>query len=442
MSKGGQTILRRRAQFAKPNVDQPALARSTTDWQAYRATLLVLLAFAVYLDVPLMSGGRMLVPSFTTVALVPILFLTVRRNITSIDQFFVSKVIFVLLVSMALSPGYKYLIEKGFSLAQFCVALAVLVMTVRLMKQLRPEVLERTLLIIWVSLIVGSVLEITGVLRDASDAFRAWAFTGVRKIYISDARDIGYVGWVRPKLFSTEPSYLSQIFIATVNSWLLVRTTVVKAVVAVLATGIMFVIMGSPTIAVSAFITLAIVIWNHRASVRARVAMVSVALLVSATFIAMYGETALSTTERRLGQIGDVGASGQLEVRSENIRAIMPWLTLARTWSRWPVFGVGFGGKDVAFEESGMSKARYSYRQSMGSNVVAEIGTCLGIVGGAWFVWLLLRQAAYMGARRLGLLVVLVILFSLLTGGLETIRYWGHIALFWGTLTIADSTDS
>lgn len=442
MSKQGQAVLPRRSQLARAKTDGPELAQSFSDWQGYLATILVLFILAFYIDVPLMSGGRMLVPSFAAFTLVPILFLAVRKEITSTDQLFMCKVIFVLLLSIVLSPGYKYLVQKGFSLAQFCVALAALVITVRLMKQLRPEVLERTLLIVWVSLIVGSVLEILGVLRGASDAFRVWAFSDAREVYASNLRDIGYVGWIRPKLFSTEPSYLAQIFIVTVNSWLLVRATAVKAVVAIVATGIMFVIMGSPTIVVSAVITMVIVVWNNRASVRARVVMLFASLLVGISFVAMYGGSAFSTMESRLGQIGNLGSSGQLEMRSENIRAVMPWITLARTWSRWPVFGVGFGGKDVAFDESGMSKARYSYRQSMGSNVAAEVGTCLGVIGSIWFVWLLVRQSIHTGTSRPGLLMVLIFLFSMLTGGLETIRYWGHIALFWGALAVADSSDT
>ena len=144
----------------------------------------------------------------------------------------------------------------------------------------------------------------------------------------------------------------------------------------------------------------------------------------------------MSTIDARLQRIGSVQTDGQLELRSENLRAVVPWLTLINTWSRWPVFGVGFGGKEVVLEESRFSDT--NYRFAMGANAAAEAGTYLGLLGGAWFVWLLLGQASQTGVRRLGVMLAIVFLLSMLMGGLDSFRYWGHIALLWGALAVAD----
>jgi hypothetical protein len=408
-------------------------------WQSYRATLLVLAALSTYLYLPLLSGGRLLVPSWTTVALLPLLFLTVRRDLSIADLLFLPKIAFVLLLSMAFSPGYIYLTEKFFSLVQFCLALSAAVLTVRLMLQMRHEVLERALLVVWCLLLVGAILEITGLTQELSDAFRAWAFGGTYTLYDSDERDISFVGWVRPKVFSTEPSAVTKMFIAAVNSWLLVRVTGTKAAVAAGVTGGMFVIMGSPMFAVSAAMTMAILVWNRRASVRARVATVLATLVVSVLFVSFLGDSALSTLEERIDRIGTSAPGGQLQLRSENLRAVVPWITFANTWSRWPLFGVGVGGKEVILENSVFSDTNASY--AMGANAAAEIGTYLGLIGGAWFIWLLLSEVSHTGARRLGLMLAMMFLFSLLMGGVDSFRYWGHIALLWGGLAVADSTD-
>jgi hypothetical protein len=186
--------------------------------QWYRAALLIVIALCTYLHIPLVSGGRLLVPSFPTIALSPFLFLIVWRNVSLDDAIFLLKIIFVLMLSIALSPGYVHISEKILSLVQCCLALAVTVMIVRLMQQLRRELLERALLVLWCLIIAGSVLELAGVIREASDAFREWAYEGTYTLYRGDYRDMNYVGWLRPKLFSTEPSHVTTMFIATINS--------------------------------------------------------------------------------------------------------------------------------------------------------------------------------------------------------------------------------
>lgn len=417
----------------------PETAHSAPNRQLFRAMLVVVIALSTYLYLPLVSGGRLLVPSYTTVALIPLLFMTVRRRISNSDVAFLLKIVFVLLLSITLSPGYIYLTQKFLSLAQFTLAISVTVMTVRLMQQLRPEILERALLTLWCLLLIGSVLEVTGFTREVSDTFRVWAYKGMYTLYDGDNRDITFVGWVRPKVFSTEPSNVSKMFIVSINSWLLMRTTATKAAVVAVATGAMFVIMGSPMFVVSAAMTLAILVWNPRASIQARVATALAALAVGLLLLTLFGDAALSTLAARVDTIGATQEGGQLEIRSENLRAIVPWLTLIDTWSRWPIFGVGFGGKEVVLEVSRFSRINSVW--AMGSNAAAQVGIYLGILGGTLFTWLTLRHAFDTGVRRIALLLLVVVLFSLLMGGLDSFRYWGYVALLWGALAVADSSE-
>jgi hypothetical protein len=356
------------------------------------------------------------------------------------DKVFLPKVVCVLLLSIALSPGYAYVSEKFLSLVQCVLALAILLMTVRLMQELRRDVLERALLVLWSVIMVGSILEVTGVIRDISDAFRTWAYEGTYTLYAGEYRDIKFVGWRRPNLFSTEPSHVTKIFIAAINSWLLVRLTGAKVAIVVGATAIMFTIMGSPMLVVSAAITLAILVWNRRASIHAKVTMVLAALVIGMLLVAFFGESSLSTLTTRIERIGERGFDEQLSLTSENLRVVFPFVTLVDTWGRWPMFGVGIGGREVVMEHSVFRGVNPKF--AIGTNATAEFGIFLGLLGGTSFIWLLLRQALQSGVRRLGLMVVVAGLFSQLLGGLESFRYWGFIALFWGALVVADTEPS
>jgi hypothetical protein len=108
--------------------------------------------------------------------------------------------------------------------------------------------------------------------------------------------------------------------------------------------------------------------------------------------------------------------------------------------SRWPLFGVWIGGKDVIYEYA--SASFYDADAAMGNNAFAEIGTYLGIIGGVWFLVVLVRRMRLTGVQRLGLIVLIVVMFSQLMGGIITFRYWGYVALLWGALAVADAGDN
>lgn len=399
--------------------------------------LLVAFALGTYLSVPLAPGGTLLVPSVLTVALMPFLFLAVRRTLSMTDVFFVLNVFFLLCVSIALSPGYEYVQEKFLSLIQLCMALTAVVMTVRLMRQMQLELLERALFVLALSIVVLAILELTGVTRAISDAFRLWAYDGVFTLYSAEDRDLNMVGWERPKVFSEEPSHATRMFVASINAWLLVRVTKFKIAVTAAATAIMLLIMGSPILFASAVITLTIFVWDKRASVRSRVTTVVLVALASTLFVSFYGETTLSNVVARVERIGDRGSTNQLAVTSENLRLVIPYLTLADTWTRWPFFGVGIGGKEIVMEHT--SYPGVQPRHVLGTNVMGELGTYLGLIGAAWFLWLLAKEGTATGIQRVGLLLVICAIMAQLEGGMMTFRFWGFIALYWGALAVVDS---
>jgi hypothetical protein len=376
-----------------------------------------------------------LVPSIATVAITPLLLLAVWSSFSTTDVIFMLKITFVLLLSIALSAGYEYIEEKYLALIQCCMAIGVAFLMVRLMQQMRRDLLERTLLLLWCLIVTGSILETLGVIRDLSDSFRVWAYEAVFGLYDREWRDINLVGWVRPKLFSAEPSHVTKFFIATVNSWLLVNVTWRKVAIVAGATIVMLVIMGSPALFVSAAITVLIVLWNRRENLRKRIAALLVIFIMGAIFGAYDAGSRFSNVTSRLETI-DAGFTQESDLGSEEKRFVYPYMVLASTWLRWPLFGVGIGGKEVVFENAVFAVS--DPQAALGGNALAETGVYLGLLGGVLYAYTLLSQARYMGVHRLILLAMIVALFSQLLSGMVTFRYWGFIALFWGAVAVAD----
>jgi len=278
------------------------------------------------------------------------------------------------------------------------------------------------------------------VIRAPSDAFRVWAYAELYGLYDADLRDINLVGWLRPKLFSQEPSHVTKLFIAAVNAWLLVNVTWRKALVVAVATVAMLVIMGSPMLLVSAGISLAIVAMNQRQALSSRVVTLAVVLLIGASVGAYFAETTFSTAVTRVETVTESSAgSDSEEVTADSRRVVLPYLVLVDTLFRSPLFGAGVGGKEVIATARNMSES--SSTMVIGNNAFAALGIFLGLVGGGLFIYLLLRHMRYTGVHRLGLMVLIVALFSQLMGGIDTFRYWGFIALLWGALAVSDAAN-
>jgi hypothetical protein len=419
--------------------------RSLTDYpnttveptlQWYRALLLIAIVLTTYTSIPFVSGGRLLVPSFPTVALTPLLFLAVWPSISLADVMFLLKLTFVLILTIALSPGYEHLEAKFLTLAQCCMAIFVALLTVRLMLQLRRDLLERILFVLWAAVVIGSILEILGAISEISDSFREWAYGSAFTVYEGVDRDINLVGWPRPKLFTTEPSHVTKFFVVAINSWLLVRVSWIKVGITTGATLFMLVIMGSPSLLVSAAVTVAIVLWDQRTSTHSKTAMVLATILIGALFAMYLGLSSYSVVSDRLANV-NLSPTKASELGSEEQRIVYPYMVLADAWQRWPLFGVGMGGKDVIFENSKIAVPNAD--AAIGKNVLAESLIYLGLIGGALFLYVLLKHIRSSGVNRIGLFVVIVAMFSQLIAGMATFRYWGFIALFWGAMAAVDS---
>lgn len=409
-------------------------------WLLLRSIVLLLLVVCTYLQVPLMSGDRLIVPSFPTIALIPFVFLLVHKDITGADYLFLAKVAFVLLLSIGLSPGYRYVDEKLLSLVQCVMAIGVAILAVRLMHQVGSEALERTLLTLWLLIMVGVLLEQAGIIKDASDRFREWAFSAQYTVYDHDLRDEGLVGWSRPKLFSVEPSHVTKFFVASLNAWLMVRVTWRKVAVGTAATLIMLIVMGSPMLLVSAAMTALTVMWDRRTTVGARATMICAAFILAVGVSVFHEGETFSTIGARIASISESGETVSARPSSEQQRVVIPYLTLVNTWLQSPLFGVGIGGKEVVAEQSQLRLDRPAV--ALGNNALAESGVYLGLVGSIWLIAIMWRQFGHSGVTRVGMLMMLIGLFSQLMGGVVSFQYWGFIGLLWGALAVSDRQTS
>ncbi len=397
-----------------------------------RAVLLTLFLVSVYVEVPLYLNDSLFVPSFfTLLVLFPILALMYHRRIYKHEVAFLGQVVLVLLLTALLSPGLVYLNEKLVGLLQTVLSITAGILLLKLLSDLPKRWVENVLAVLCAALLFGAALEVLGVLREASDSFREAAFGQIESgLYASDQRDQEITGFVRPKLFTTEPSLLAIGFLVFVNSWLVLTYDKKRLAAAGLGTGMMLVMTGSPVLLLSLAASLTIALFKEPKFVS--VAVVGMLVCVGGFgFALLQPEIASNVTTRVVESSENVGS---LKTTSENRRIVFPYVTLVDVLKESPLFGVGISGKELVERYASLP---IDPKYALGNNVLAMFVIYTGLGGALLFGGSIFGYWRRARVGNIALLVVLILTLSQTMGGFETPRFWGYAFLFIGAVKMS-----
>lgn len=292
-----------------------------------------------------------------------------------------------------------------------------------------PEVVRKTLFVWMVFIVVGIILESTfPAIRGLSDSFRQTIFEG-RFVYASDVRDLRLYGFVRPKLFTQEPSHVAKAFVIIAVGWYLLASR--KRTIYLLAfTAVAVLFLGSP------FVLLALPLaWflDRMASGRPITGMVALALPVLGILSIVLAQV-FST---RLASILGGGDSSFI------IRFQAPYEVALRSIEQYPIFGVGIGAKEALSDQIANvylpffdSSWLYENYSSVLGNAFANSFIYFGLAGAALFYYLVTKWASGFAVKSLVTMPVILLLFQL-DGAIESVRMWGYIALVLGSYALA-----
>lgn len=394
------------------------------------AALLTMFLVSTYLEVPFYITSSLFVPAFFTLLfLVPVLAIVYHRRIYKYEALFAGQVFLVLLVTALLSPGFEHLDQKLLGLLQTMASIVSGILLLKLLRDLPARLTARILFALSILLLVGASLEVVGLLRGVSDAFRETVYGGKGSyfVYNADERDVGITGFTRPKFFTSEPSLLAIGFFVFVNAWLVLSYNRKNLVMACIGTLLMIGMTGSLVLALSLFVSLSILLYQEKSVV----AVGAIALLVGAASLLLVFTTP-DLTSNLLERVGNIFESGSvLYPGSEQIRLIFPFITTKDVLLASPIFGVGISGKEVI--------ARYSSlpldpELALGTNVLAMLFVYLGVVGVFLFVSAFRIYWRRLRIPQVALLLILILALSQMMGGFETPRFWGYAFLFIGVL--------
>jgi hypothetical protein len=298
-----------------------------------------------------------------------------------------------------------------------------------------PKTVRKTLFLWLMFIVVGMILEtVFSPIRDLSDAFRHVVFAK-EILYVDDVRDLNVYGFVRPKLFTAEPSHVATAFVIFGAGWYVLSSLRRRwrLTLLLICTILSILFLGSP------FVLLVLPL----AWFLDRIASGYAVFGIVAAGVPVLGIVAIVLTRfsTRFANILS-GKDGSFFLRFQG-----PYEVALRSIEQYPIFGVGIGAKpalygqiDIVYSSFGSSWVN-DHRLYLLNNAFANSLSFFGVAGAAIFYFLVARWAKGFGINALVSLSVTLLFFQL-DGGLETFRMWGSIAVVLGCYAMARGSNA
>jgi hypothetical protein len=298
--------------------------------------------------------------------------------------------------------------------------------------------LNRLFLCLVFILITGAALEVAGPLRGISDAVRAHIFVD-DLLYVSSERDVGMLGFVRPKFFTLEPSYLGITISFLVLLGVLTAESLITVMVYFGLLAAALGVVGSPTIVLGGILAgVAWVLKPSRTVARknGRLRQVGsrnifmILVLMAGLVAIVIAVAAILLGERFEAML--TGRDG-----SFNIRFYGSFLITLEILKVDPVFGMGPGGKGEMTKAflAGLSQITddpYWYVENnrlhlLITNALLQQFATFGLFGGTMMFVASLSLFRELSGR--GFIVLLAAMggFALMMGGFTGARWWAFL---------------
>lgn len=288
------------------------------------------------------------------------------------------------------------------------------------------------------TIIVAAILEFLGPLRTISDTFRGW--NGL-VVYLADQRDQVVAGFIRPKVFTQEPSYVAIGVAAFSFVWF--NTTIARFRIGffLLSSAIILYLERSP-ISFVAFPSVALTVFGggfRRMRGLDRILYVYLSGIgVIIVFIASLVVVASISAARE--QSGGIQSDQSLTVR-----LVAPPIIAMRVIQQAPIFGAGIGDrKAIRAEVQSVFSDLGIVVSSLNTNVEDAIPNAfwehwiyLGLVGGTVSMFAIIGYFSSLCKSNRVSATLFVVLFANTFGAYTTPRIWSYVTLVMISVTAA-----
>ncbi|MGE0781905.1 hypothetical protein [Mycolicibacterium sp.] len=281
-------------------------------------------------------------------------------------------------------------------------------------------------------IMAAAALEVLGPLKPISDSFRAW---NSPLIYMAERRDLAIAGFIRPSVFTQEPSYVA-IGVAVLSFvWFVSTRSRYRIIIFGIVTALALYLFRSPisaiTLPAAGYLLLASAFRRATGQQRVRNVYFTVIAIAFTLPLAYLALSAIFAARRVSG--------GSLGDQSLVIRLAAPPRIAALVFEDSPFFGAGLGGRpaiitqiQTVFGELGVLSAfqQLSRTEEAIPNAFWEHWIYLGLVGGVLAGYAIYRyfRGLCSGGNWIAAVVFLLLLANSF-GAYTTPRFWSYATL-------------
>lgn len=411
---------------------------------ARRFLLVAAHLLGIYLAVPLRGPGGVEFPVATTLVTVPALLLANFHRVRSHQLLPAVALCVIAAMSVLLAPSplsYFGVRARGLVIWIWSIVAAYVLM-VEIFSWKREDV-ARLFGSFAAAILVGAVLENYAGLRVVSDYFRAAAFVSAQDQSV--VRDLEMVGFIRPRLFTSEPSDVAKFFTLSAFGWIALSACRARHLVGAVALGAGLWLIGSPIVLAGAGLQAMLLVTGQR--------LCSVDL-------------PLSRPVKRLGFLlvavaGFAFASWLLLTRVQSlasgadastvIRIAAPIVVTAITLRQSPLWGAGVSGTEsieTAIVDAYSALGLTTFLESAelgGFQIANQISNAFwlhwinfGLFGGSLVLVILAWWMRELGVRRRWFAAFAIFLFAQTMGAAHGPYFWTFVALILVTVRNLD----
>ncbi len=401
-----------------------------------QATLLIWFLIGCYLNMSLFITQTIFVPNFIAyffsfiLLIIHLKKLFVRKNFL-----FISSFILVSILSIIFSPKLAsgILKEQLLSLLQLILSIFSAMSILFTLEYLGVRKVSRIFFVFIIILLIGSIFErFIPFFTDFSDWFRNTFYSF--DVYNSDKRDLNMVGFIRPKFFSREPSFLSQFLVLFIVFWHTLTSFKYKNILVTLFTFFSLIITGSPKI-ILIFPILFILNLKKIQNILIKFNIISIPLFLIIIIIILFF-IYFFFYERILDIIN-------LKDQSFNLRILIPGAVLIFALVKYPFFGVGLGAKENSLQVFNDTLSSYGYDWMIQQNFAPDFHSYFleaihfyGFIGLFLILWLfnkyLLTDFSY---HKRFIFWMALIFIGLMGGSVVGIKTWLTISLLYFSIS-------
>jgi len=404
--------------------------------------ILICLFLGAYLDIPLTIGNAAPIPSITNVLLIIAITPYLIRKFTASDIYFLGGIVFIVLISVIGADNFRALPSIIVKIFQFLFSIYVFIVTIFIVRSISLKQLHKFFFILIVILLIGIVLEYLNVIRGVSDKFREIVYTADGYIlYDAEDRDIVMTGFVRPSLFTSEPSLVSCAFFIVSMCYLLLSTKLKQFLFVIVSSIVFLIVSGSPIPLINLICGIVLLLFFLKLKwYQLLLGILIFIILFFTLFTSQVSEKIVDRLQSRLiEEVTEEGNSSYSRIYVAYVDALPTALTYN------PFFGVGYGGKQKMVVITGNEGADIKDRGQMegieGANAFTRFFVYFGAIGGIMVLYAIFKYFKSQSIRYFGLFIFIWILFSQTLGTFETPRYWVYLALVAGTLAVRTKFD-